>query len=283
MPEGPEVKRLVDKINKKYKNKQITDIKVLNGKYLKKPIKNLDKVTYPLVIDSIKCKGKFIYWTFKKTDMVMFVTLGMTGWFIDNNNYYNNKHNNVLLKIGGDNVYFNDYRNFGNIIFCYKDNLDKKLKDLGPDILDINDNTDIFLQRIERKRSDTLIATALLDQKVACGCGNYLRAELLYLCKISPFREIGKMTNNELILLWKNLKKLGWYYYNESKAIKLNIINSVFIKNIETRYKKSGPSNYKPEEYTFMVYRQNIDPLGNKVVSKKIKDRMIHYVPKLQK
>jgi endonuclease-8 len=282
MPEGPEVKRLVDKINKKYKNKNITNIKILNGKYLKKPIKNINEIKYPLVIEKICCKGKFIYWLFKNTDIVMFNTLGMTGWWVENNNNFSlEKHNNVLFKIDGKNVFFNDFRNFGNIIFCYRDNLDKKLKELGPDIL--YDDVELFLQRIEKKRSDTLIATALLDQKVACGCGNYLRAEVLYLCKISPYREIDKMTNNELKLLWLNLKKLGWYYYNENKAIKLNIINNTFIKKIEIRYKKYGPSNYKPDEYTFMVYRQNIDPLGNKVISKKIKDRMIHYVPKIQK
>lgn len=282
MPEGPEVRALVDKLKRKYKNKKITSIEILNGKYKKKPIKNLDKIKYPLTIDNIDCKGKFIYWTFKNTDIVMFNTLGMTGWWVEKNNDFSRaNHNNVLFKIGGVNVYFNDFRNFGNIIFCYQDNLNKKLKELGPDILNIVDNVKLFLKRIEKKRSDTLIATALLDQKVACGCGNYLRAEVLYLCKISPFREIGNMTNNELILLWTNLKKLGWYYYNEDKAIKLNIINNSFIKTIEYKSKKVGPSNYKPD--TFMVYRQEVDPLGNKVTSEKIKDRMIHYVKKIQK
>ena len=33
MPEGPEVKYLVDSLNKKYKNKYISDINILGGRY----------------------------------------------------------------------------------------------------------------------------------------------------------------------------------------------------------------------------------------------------------
>jgi formamidopyrimidine-DNA glycosylase len=50
-----------------------------------------------------------------------------------------------------------------------------------------------FINRLNKKRDDTMICTALLDQKVIAGCGNYLRAEALYIDKISPFRTIKNL------------------------------------------------------------------------------------------
>ena len=36
MPEGPEVRLLIDKLNKKLKNKKIKNVQILGGKYLRK-------------------------------------------------------------------------------------------------------------------------------------------------------------------------------------------------------------------------------------------------------
>lgn len=279
MPEGPEVKKLTVWLNNDFKNKKLLDIKILGGKYKKhgKP-KNFNKLIFPLTIEKIDCKGKLIYFIFKNSNIVLLVTLGMSGWFI----YENEKHNNVLFKFSNDNIYFNDYRNFGNIIISNKDELNKKLNTLGPDILNPKDNSKLFLERIERKRNDTMICTALLDQKVACGVGNYLRAEALYVCKLSPFKEIKKISEKKLLELWDILKQLGYFYYDATKGRKLGIINNKYKLINEFDSSKTGPSKYKPKDGTFLVYRQKTDPYGNKVYSKEINGRTIHYVPKIQ-
>ena len=73
MPEGPEVKLFVDKLNLNYKNKTIKEVNVLSGRYLKKEIEGLDLVKES-TIDSFNCKGKFIYFKLNK-DLVIFNTL----------------------------------------------------------------------------------------------------------------------------------------------------------------------------------------------------------------
>jgi formamidopyrimidine-DNA glycosylase len=278
MPEGPEVKNLTLWLNKDFKNKKLLNIIILKGKYIKHGSpKNINTIKN-LYVEKIDCKGKLIYFVFKNSNIVLLVTLGMTGWFIYDND---EKHNNILFKFSNDDLYFNDYRNFGNIIISNKDELNKKLNILGPDILNPKDNSKLFLERLERKRNDTMICTALLDQKVACGVGNYLRAEALYICKLSPFKEIKKIPEIKLIELWNILKQLGYFYYDENKGRKLGIINNKY--KLVNLFKKSGPSKYKPEDGTFLVYRQDTDPYNNKVYSKEINGRTIHYVPKLQK
>jgi DNA-formamidopyrimidine glycosylase len=277
MPEGPEVKKLVD-ILKNLINKPIKDIKILGGKYSKKNINDMDKLIN-LKIKSINCYGKFIYWEFHNSDIVMFNTLGMTGWWVyhsDNNDI----HNNVKFVIGNDTLYFNDMRNFGNIIVANKEKLIKKLDSLGADMFNMND-FDKFKKKLLKKRDDIMICTALLDQNIIAGCGNYLRAEALYIAKISPFRTVKNISDDELHTLWEILVMLGWYYYDENKGRKLKIINDKY--KLAGKYKKTGPSKYKPAEGLFHVYRQKTDSDGNIVFSTKINDRTIYYVDFIQK
>jgi formamidopyrimidine-DNA glycosylase len=276
MPEGPEVRKLVDMLNK-LTNKPIKDIKILGGKYSKKNIKDMDKLIN-LKIKSINCYGKFIYWEFHNSDIVMFNTLGMTGWWVYHSD--NDIHNNVKFVIGSDILYFNDMRNFGNIIVANKEKLIKKLDSLGADMFNMND-FDKFKKRLLKKRDDIMICTALLDQNIIAGCGNYLRAEALYIAKISPFRTVKNISDDELHTLWEILVMLGWYYYDENKGRKLKIINDKY--KLAAKHKKSGPSKYKPQEGLFHVYRQKTDSDGNIVSSKKINDRTIYYVDLIQK
>tara|TARA_A100001015_G_C14800676_1_gene636799 strand:- start:120 stop:716 length:597 start_codon:yes stop_codon:yes gene_type:complete len=185
MPEGPEVKYLVDKLNRKLKNKVLKKINIKGGRYMKHgPPKNFNKFIkeLPLKIESVNCKGKFIYFNFIDSDFSMWNTLGMSGWWINNDE----KHSNLEFIYDDKVIYFNDVRNFGTFTFCNKNNLDKKLNTLGADILNEIDEFEIFKKRIDRKRNDAFIASAILDQKVSAGVGNYIRAEALYVAKISP-------------------------------------------------------------------------------------------------
>lgn len=277
MPEGPEVKSLVDWLNTKIKNKKLNKLIINNGRYKRQSIKNLNKIIFPLNVESVNCKGKFIYILFKNSDYVMYNTLGMTGWWFDSKY---DKHDNIELKLNNNSIYFNDFRNFGTIMFDTKENLKKKLKTLGADIVDPK-NINIFKERLERKRNDTMIGTALLDQKVASGCGNYLRAECLYIAKINPYKKIKELSNNDIEMIWDILVQLFWTYYNMNKGIKMKLINKKY--TLYRKFVKSGPSKYKPSEDTFLVYRQQKDPYGNNVTSEDMNGRTIHYVKKLQR
>ena len=89
------------------------------------------------------------------------------------------------------------------------------------------------------------------------------------------------MSEKDLRLLWNILKQIGFFYYNDNLGRKLGIIDGKY--TLVNKFKKSGPSIYKPEDGKFLVYRQNTDPLGNKVSHEKINNRTIHYVKGLQK
>ncbi len=265
MPEGPEVKILVNWLNFKISGKILNNLSIFGGRYKKHgpPIgwkKLIMKL--PLKVKCVNCKGKFIWWEFFDSDYSLWNTLGMSGWW---NTTKNQKHNNLVFKFSGFNLYFNDYRNFGTVKICTLNNLKNKLRILGPDILSNLNNFNEFINRISRKRKNTKIGNALLDQKLLSGIGNYLRADILWKSKISPFRTIENLNNNELKTLYINSVKIA----NRSYNIQFKKLNDYSDPIIHTNL--------------FYIYYREKDQYGNKVKREKMNNRTIHWVPKIQK
>lgn len=67
-----------------------------------------------------------------------------------------------------------------------------------------------------------------MDQKTISGIGNYLRADCLWLAKISPHRLVKSMDDNEIKELYHSIQKLIWSDYNYKYAIKNKIIGKKF-------------------------------------------------------
>lgn len=273
MPEGPEVKLISNYLHKKLAGKYIQQMNILGGRYQHHSSpKNYKKFIdlLPLKVISVKSYGKFIWMEFDKTDITLWNTLGMSGWWQTKDE----EHNNVSLSFSktpkgkSSLLYFNDQRNFGTIIFDSKKNLLEKIGKFGPDILsNSKDSEQKFIKLVQKKKS--FICEILLDQKVAAGCGNYLRAEALYLAELNPYTLGNQIPTNKLKELWNILNQLAWYYYNKLEGEKLKIIT----KNYQFADKY---------DRVFLVYSQKIDPQGNKVKADKVKDRTIHWVPVIQ-
>jgi DNA-formamidopyrimidine glycosylase len=273
MPEGPEVKLISNYLNKNLTGKYIQTINILSGRYkhhsVPKNFNNFIKVL-PLKVKSVNSYGKFIWMEFLNSDITLWNTLGMSGWWQTNKE----PHNHISLifsktpKGKSKIIYFNDPRNFGTIIFNSKKKLKEKIEKLGPDILSNSEESEQkFIQLVQKKK--IAICEILLDQKIAAGCGNYLRAESLYLAELNPYT-IGKyIPKDKLKELWNILNQLAWYFYDKSQGQKLKIINNHY------RF---------PDEFNriFLIYSQQIDPLGNKVKADKVKNRTIHWVPSIQ-
>lgn len=74
------------------------------------------------------------------------------------------------------------------------------LDTLGPDILPYDGVFDAEEFRRRLLRGENLeheIGAVLLDQRVAAGIGNYLRAEMLFFCRLDPWKRVGELTEAE--------------------------------------------------------------------------------------
>ena len=93
MPEGPEVKRTVERLNRILQGKQLQEIVVEDQPWFQKQVRDDIMVMMshlnnePLTIDSVQCKGKFIYFTLSAGNEIYHIhhTLGMSGtWRLPN-------------------------------------------------------------------------------------------------------------------------------------------------------------------------------------------------------
>jgi endonuclease-8 len=75
---------------------------------------------------------------------------------------------------------------------------DGRTRRLGPDLLADATSVDAVVRRIRRVDPARLVAEVLLDQRVVAGIGNMWLAELLWRARVSPWREIGSVGEDEL-------------------------------------------------------------------------------------
>lgn len=298
MPEVIEVKSYSDFIKKYTLKKKLLSIKIISGRYKNhKPFNSYNSFnkSLPLKIINVNTKGKFMYIEFSNGQYIG-VTLGLSGgWFYKKNNKYIHgltqefintdiserylenalKHINVEFYFKNGILSFYDMLSFGTIKIFNKSDLQKKLNEIGPDLLDLNTTFDIFKNKIfNKKNNDKPIGNVLLDQKIISGVGNYLRADGLYLAKISPFRTVVNINNKELLLLYNKLRLLIWGQYNYNKAISNNIIKKI----------DKLPQDYNRD---FFIYNSEKDINGHPVTKEKLytgsQVRYIYWVNKIQK
>jgi len=83
------------------------------------------------------------------------------------------------------------------------------LSTLGPDALPYRGrfNRAEFLRRLSKHENET-IGAALLNQRIVAGLGNYLRAEILFACKLNPWLTAGELTQRKLNCLTKTIPRL---------------------------------------------------------------------------
>jgi formamidopyrimidine-DNA glycosylase len=306
MPEINEIRKYADFIKDKIKKNKILEINILNGRYKTHgPFQKYNdiKKELPLKLLDVKTKGKLLYFVFEN-NFYIFSTLGLSGgwcylkegsskynfsqteeeWLYfdnlkENDSYYIKnalKHLNVEFRTSKGSLYYYDVLSFGSLkVIEGEDELNKKLKTIGPDIMESATTFDVFKNQILKNRNlNKEIGIVLMNQKIISGIGNYLRADILYMSKISPFRKVDKLTEKELEAIYKNAKVLTWGDYDIKMAKKLKIICK------ETKL----PRDY---DRMFFVYSYDEDIHGNKIVKKELYEgsqkRFIYYVPSIQK
>ena len=269
MPEGPEVKIIQLRLSKFLKNKTLLDIKILSGRYkIHKSPKNYDlfKSSIPSKVINVFCKGKFIYIWFENK-FYLWNTLGMTGTWSTKKTV----HSRVHFKFKSFNLYFNDMRNFGTIKFSFNPkSIQDKLTLIGPDILQLDTNIDFLFSRLKKTKSKKTIGELLLNQSLIAGVGNYLRADILWYAKLSPFRKIKSLTLKDWKQLYDSIIQITWFHYNFAKGIKLKKITDIKFFN-------------KHIDVDFFVYQKKEDIYGNPVIREFLDTRSIHWCPKFQK
>lgn len=297
MPEAIEVKTYSDFIKRRINGESLKSIEILNGRYKKHgPFAGYGGLVadLPLKVVGIKSKGKYLYMQLANGKYIG-VTLGLTGgWFwkdkkgsspskfvhgLDRTseryspeivNYYIQnalKHLNVAFVFDHGTLFFYDQLSFGTITILTPQENDKRISKIGEDILGDQLTLEGFINAFNNiKNKDRYIGNVLMDQRVISGVGNYLRADALWMSKISPFRRLKDISSGELEILFVNLRKLVWGIYNNRRAR--------IRGHIEAHDKM--PMDHGRD---FFVYMNETDIYGNKITKEKLYEgNQIRYI-----
>mgnify|MGYP005727543177 FL=1 len=266
MPEGAEVKKYGESLAQKVSGTTLESINILSGRYTKKPPEGLDFFcqNLPGPIVGVGVHGKFLYWILSN-DTYIHNTLGMTGHWSGERS----THSRVEFVTSRGSVFYTDQRNFGTLKFTAgKKTLINKLEALGPDMLSQDVSDESFKQSIQKKKKWNL-AKAIMDQSVVAGVGNYVKAEALWLARISPHRTVESLTDHDLSVLNHSIKTVLRESFQNGGATLRTYKN---FDGTEGKYSSR-----------FAVYNQKQDPDGNSVVKEKTADgRTTHWVPSIQ-
>lgn len=230
-------------------------------------------IVNPVKVTNIKTHGKFLYWSLSNNWHIL-CQFGMSGQFSPKEG----KHVCLQIQLNDldqnhniSNIYFNDPRHFGTIKFVKgNEELQKKLNSLGWD--PFQDDSESYLPFIKSKLqfNKKPIAQVLMDQSIFAGVGNYIRAEALYLSKLSPWTICSTMTDEQIKKLCVDILAVMTESYDHQGAT---------ILTYKTVYGEEGRYSGK-----FQVYGKKQDPLGNVIIKEPTPDkRIIHWCPNIQK
>lgn len=216
MPELPEVETITRQLITKVKGLTILNVKVVNKnsfvgnsqKIINSRITNIYRWAKNIVIDLSNKKHLLTH-------------LKMTGQliFVDKHGQFGGGHPvppfddqvpNQFTRVSfdfsdGSHLYFNDIRKFGWIKLLSGEELDREMKNIGPDPIASYFKLKEFQQRLLKHKSK-MIKPVLMDQSVIAGLGNIYAAEVCFRAGVMPTRKINTLSNKDFDNLYKAIK-----------------------------------------------------------------------------
>ena len=220
MPELPEVEVVRQSLSKKIIQKKVKKVIVRNRNLRIKIPSNFENFFKNEKIIKVDRFSKFLILHLSNKKYCL-IHLGMSGTihiiykykknFFTNTSFYNSpllpiKHNHVEIIFKHFRLVYNDPRRFG--FFQIIDNfelLENKIFSLGPEPFHSKFNSKYIISFFKKKKKN--IKNFLLDQKFVSGIGNIYASEILFLCKINPFKKASSLNIEECKKIVVNSRK----------------------------------------------------------------------------
>ena len=111
--------------------------------------------------------------------------------------------------VDGSRLFFNDQRKFGWVKLLPTDEVKNLpfMQKVGPEPLDPQTRAEDFIQRI-RRRQNSMVKPAFLDQTVIAGVGNIYADEALWAAQIHPQTRVKNVSDQQLSTLFNELRQI---------------------------------------------------------------------------
>ncbi len=287
MPELPEVETVKRGLNKLVLGKTIIDVGFDWPKSFPNEQSKVDEFLLGSEIISIERRAKVLIVDLS-TGYSLVAHLKMTGQFVYRGveNFgaghpsdsligrLPDKSTRVIFEfMDSSRLFFNDQRKFGWIRFfptVEVPSLDF-IQKLGPEPLDESFTAKDFIDRLKRK-SNSNIKAALLDQTVVAGIGNIYADESLWAAKIHPKTLVKNLTKNKIRLLLDEIKKVLTLSIEKGGSTDRNYVNA-----------EGKKGSYIDFAKVFRREGQLCQRCGIAIIKTRVAGRGTHICPKCQR
>ncbi len=183
------------------------------------------------------------------------------------------KSTRVTFDLGDSKLFFNDQRKFGWVRLLPTievPNIDF-MKRVGPEPLDAKFTAEQFRERIKR-RMNTSIKAALLDQSVIAGVGNIYADESLWGAKIYPGKQVKNLSTSKLNTLFEQLQYVLNLAIEKGGSTDRNYVNA-----------EGKRGSYMDFARVFRLDGQPCPCCGTTIQKTRVAGRGTHFCPKCQK
>ena len=205
MPELPEVEGYRRYIEGTALHQAITAVVVNDAKPLQQSEEEFQQALVGQKWVSTRRIGKYLFLTLDSGSSLL-MHFGMTGspvYYRDPEDEPRFERVSFVLE-NGFRLAFNDPRKFGKLELVPDVAAFQKAKKLADDALEVTEEE--FVARLGKKRK--AVKSALLDQDLAAGIGNWIADEMVFLCKLHPETKAHTLTEAQCKALYAALHEV---------------------------------------------------------------------------
>ena len=196
MPEGPEIRRAADRIERAIAGPLIEDVQ-----FAFEHLQHYESALIGQRVLEVETRGKAMLTHFDNGLSIYSHNQLYGVWMIRKKAHFPDTRRQLRLAIYGDEKMSLLY-SASSIEVLDREGIKKHsfLGGIGPDVIHKTTTTQTIKAQLEKFKRRKL-CSLLLDQKVMCGLGNYLRSEILFLARIHPNQRPMDCGNSELMVL----------------------------------------------------------------------------------
>jgi formamidopyrimidine-DNA glycosylase len=228
MPELPEVETTVRDLNEKVLGRTFIDVWTDWKKIVRRPksFEEFKKEIKGKKILNIRRRGKNILFELSENRSLL-IHQKLTGhlllgkWQFLNGNWQSlipgpllddpmNKFLHLIFWLDDRRqLALSDLRKFAKVELWDKESLEKseEMKNLGPEPLEKDFTFEKFKEVLSKKKKGK-IKQVLMDQEVIAGIGNIYSDEILWQAKIHPFKDIERLSDEEIKEIYSAMKEI---------------------------------------------------------------------------
>ena len=272
MPEGPEIRRAADDLEKALLPNPVLDIF-----FTFERLQEYEEMFRDAHVKRVDTKGKAMLIRFDNGYTIYSHNQLYGKWYIRKAYDYPKTNRQLRLAIHNENKSALLY-SASDIEVMKDEEVDDYpfLIKAGPDVLSENTTVEDLFHRFNEKRFRNRKWTSLLlDQSFIAGIGNYLRSEILFVAGTSPFSKPMECTEEQLYKVAKATIDLQWRSYKNK-----GITNDLTLAN---QLKNDGAKHYEYRHWVFNRAGQPCRIDGTEIIKFRVAARRCYYCATCQK